>query len=513
MGQQLGTTPEVIGLSVALSLVTLAWAISLGFAVRYEGERDNNCTLARVDAFRNIDGSGNNLAKTSQGMARTAMFRLQSRVNQTTVPPRDISNAVCAERTTTPSTLSNLFWVYGQFVDHMIALTPTDPDSTQNIVTETGFIPFQNSVRNAKGQIENHLSCFLDGSVVYGTDGYRAAHLRAMDGSGKLLVTAEGQLQRGLLDLPNQLQGTNATAQDLFLAGDERANENVFLTAMHHLWVLEHNRLCDALGEDVTDDERKFQVARRWNIAQMQAVTFYEFLPLLIGASEVEPYAGYNDAVEPALPLEFTSAVYRIGHTMVSETIQVGDRSVGLVESFFNPFLYTELGTTALLESAAGSPMNPIDHRVTDGLRNSLFGVVVHDLAAINIQRGRDHQLGSYTDLLRYAGLPVPRNFLGLDMPVEVRNSLMSVYPRVSEIDLWVGGIAENTATDGAVGPLFQTLLKKTFHKIRDGDRFWFENDAFFSDTERAQLKGTTLGDIMQRHGINVQPQAFVVPN
>lgn len=510
MGQSLQTSAQVIGLSVALGLVALAWAISLGFAVRYERERDDNCSLARVDAFRALDGSGNTLAKSAQGMARTPLRRLQAGVNSTQVEPRVVSNAVCAEATTASSRLSNLFWVFAQFVDHTISFTPTDPQRTLQLETESGFIPFESSLRNADGQVENHLSCFLDGSAVYGSEGHRAAHLRAMDGSGKLRLGPTGDLPRGLLDLANQLAGGAATAEDLVTAGDERANENVFLTAMHHLWVVEHNRLCDSVGQTMQDDERKFQTARRWNIAQMQAVTFYEFLPLLVGSGQIENYTGYDDSVDPSLSVEFTTAAYRVGHTMVPEVIDVEGRGVGLVESFFNPALYSQLGFRALLAGAARTQMNAVDHQVTDGLRNSLFGTVVHDLAAINLQRGRDHRLGAYVDVLAHAGLPVPQSFSELRMPADVRDRLRAVYSTVGEIELWVGGIAEDHAPGAEVGPLFQSVLSVAFHKLRDGDRFWFENDSFFTADEKQELKRTTMHDILERHGVSSQTTAFV---
>lgn len=43
-------------------------------------------------------------------------------------------------------------------------------------------------------------------------------------------------------------------------------------------------------------------------------------------------------------------------------------------------------------------------------------------------------------------------------------------------IDPWVGGILETTST--GPGELFRTIIRDQFRRIRDGDRFWFENRA-----------------------------------
>ena len=91
------------------------------------------------------------------------------------------------------------------------------------------------SAENPRQQI-NQITAFLDGSVIYGSDVERADELRSF--AGGLLKTSEGDL------LPfNEagLENAGGTSDTLFLAGDVRANENAALTAMHTLWVREHN--------------------------------------------------------------------------------------------------------------------------------------------------------------------------------------------------------------------------------------------------------------------------------
>ena len=91
----------------------------------------------------------------------------------------------------------------------------------------------------------------------------------------------------------------------MFLAGDVRANEQVGLLAFHTLFVREHNRLADkivkkykrALPSGTSErDEHIYQLARKIVGAELQAITYNEFLPALLGpmAPSMVKYTGYN---------------------------------------------------------------------------------------------------------------------------------------------------------------------------------------------------------------------------
>ena len=71
----------------------------------------------------------------------------------------------------------------------------------------------------------------------------------------------------------------------LAIPGDERVNEQVDLVVMHTLWMREHNRLATQLAalNPRWDDERLFLEARRIVAAEMQHITYSEFLPIVIG--------------------------------------------------------------------------------------------------------------------------------------------------------------------------------------------------------------------------------------
>src|SRR6185503_14936385 len=106
------------------------------------------------------------------------------------------------------------------------------------------------------------ITAFIDGSQIYGSDEARALALRTM--SGGQLKTSEGNLlPYDTAGFPNDTGG--APLASTFLAGDVRANENIELTAMHTLFVREHNRLAAQLAarNPTWTDEQLYQQARR----------------------------------------------------------------------------------------------------------------------------------------------------------------------------------------------------------------------------------------------------------
>ncbi len=83
---------------------------------------------------------------------------------------------------------------------------------------------------------------------------------------------------------------------DMFMAGDIRGNENIELTAIQTLFMREHNRQASILAKLHPDwtDEQLYQGARQIVIAEIQSITFNEYLPALLGRGTITPYAGYD---------------------------------------------------------------------------------------------------------------------------------------------------------------------------------------------------------------------------
>ena len=315
---------------------------------------------------------------------------------------------------------------------------------------------------------------------------------------------------------------THQTPDDqLFLAGDVRANENIELTSIQTLFVREHNRFADQLAKShpTWTDEQLYQEARRAVIAEIQAITYNEFLPALLGPAAPGAYRGYNSNVNPGIANEFSTAAFRVGHTLVGDDVEFMDNNgnelrppLDLKSAFFNPNVVSETGIDPILKYLATDRAQEVDTHVVDGLRNFLFGEPGQgglDLAAINIQRGRDNGLADYNTTRAAYGLPRVRTFADITPDKEVQQALQKLYINVNNIDLWVGGLAEKHIPGASVGPTFARIISNQFARLRDGDRFWYQRT--FSSTQRTALEHTTLAEVIRRNtGLtNLQSKVF----
>ncbi|MCH8829069.1 MAG: peroxidase, partial [Planctomycetes bacterium] len=442
---------------------------------------------------------------------------------------REVSNAVADQDGSVLNTryLTDLTWVWGQFVDHDIDLTtnadpaeplpipvPTGDPFFDPFGTGTATIDFNRSVSNpdtgeSTGTVRqqiNQITAFLDGSVVYGSDAERAAALRSFDG-GRLKMSDGDLLPFNENGLPN----AGGPSASLFLAGDIRANENAALTAMQTLWVREHNRLADeiAAGDSTLTDEEIYQQARLIVTAEIQAITYNEYLPALLGNSALAVYEGYDPTVDPGISNLFSTAAYRYGHSMLSPELlrlnndgTVADAgNLSLRAAFFAPGEIIANGIDSLLLGAASQVAQEIDTLVIDDVRNFLFGPPGSggfDLVSLNIQRGRDHGLADYNQARIDLGLDPVNSFSEITSNPQLAAALEDLYGDVDHIDVWVGGLAEDHRPGSSVGELIHTVLVDQFERLRDGDRFWYQN--LFSGEELAQIRATTLADVIQRN-------------
>ena len=128
--------------------------------------------------------------------------------------------------------------------------------------------------------------------------------------------------------LENECRSSSANLH-CFKGGDSRTNEQPGLTAMHTLWFREHNRIVSHLGAHNPhwNDERLFHEARKIVGAEMQHITYNEWLPLILGDKVMQVfnlqllrrdfYFGYNDSVNPSSANAFATAAFRFGHSLI----------------------------------------------------------------------------------------------------------------------------------------------------------------------------------------------------
>jgi len=450
--------------------------------------------------------------------------------------PREISSWVLDQTQPVYSgkDASDMVWQWGQFIDHTIDLTEghvppeaanipvplCDPffDPLCDIPEEDRFIPFNRSLYdtstgtdpgNPRQQL-NVISALIDASNVYGFDYARTQALRALDGSGRLKTSPGNFLPYNVAGLPH------APNEDpsFFLAGDIRANETVPLSAMHTLWMREHNRVADGVRATYPylSGNQVFDLARRIVITEMQVVTFNEFLPVLLGNKAFPKYSGYHSNVDPGIANEFSTAMYRLGHTMLSSSIlrldangnPIYEGPLALRDAFFTPdTLINQGGLEPLMKGLSEKVMQKIDSLIVDDVRNFLFGDPGQgglDLGALNIQRGRDHGLPDYNTCRIYYGLTPVTSFAEITDDPLVQQKLYAAFNgNVNAIDPWVGALAEDPmGRDILVGELLYTSLTEQFLRIRDGDPNWYQN--ILSTSSQRAVEKQTLAKIIARN-------------
>jgi hypothetical protein len=504
------------------------------------------------------DGSGDELAP-----------RVDS--NGNTINPRTVSNLVMDQPPVdvlNDRDLSSFVFQWGQFLDHDLDLTEDTPpvgranedlglapvedisyfvptDGTEQELPDGSMIPmlrsrFELDEHGVRQQV-NQITSYIDASNVYGSDSEKAEGLRAHY-SGFLLTSdgavnvADGTgdfLPFNTLGLENAAPPTSGTGvpldpEGLFIAGDVRSNEQPALTVLHTLFVREHNRLAreiaaeDFAGANLAEpavDEAIYQRARQLVGAELQAITYNEFLPALLGPDGLGSYEGYDPAVNAGIANIFAHAVYRVGHTMLPNELllltaggapvpdnpdvlgaSVIGGEVALGDAFFNPELITSFGIEPYLYGLTEQQIQEIDHLIVDGVRNLLFDPpAAIDLGSTNLQRGRDHGLPDYNQARVDFGLPPVRRFPQINRDPAVWTKLAAAYSGdVNNIDPWMGAVSEKHIGGGSVGELIHSVLVHQFTSLRDGDRFYYEK--IFSGGELAEIQNTRLSDVILRN-------------
>jgi hypothetical protein len=462
---------------------------------------------ATTFAFRTLDGSGNNLHHPEWGRANTLYLRVAptNYADGISAMPsgpsiRYVSNRVfndVGQNIFSKDGVTQWGWVWGQFLDHDFGLRDERPaenapigfdraDPLEGFTNDLGAIGFARTPAapgtglNTPREQLNTLSSYIDASNVYGAEPTRLEWLRVgpVDGDmsnngARLMLTANGFLPRvgargdpstaPAMDLMGPLVGTPNRA---VVAGDVRANENIALTALHTLFAREHNRIVSSLPSSLSTEER-FQIARRVVGAEIQYITYTQFLPAL--GVRLEPYHGYDATVNPGLSNEFAVVGYR-AHSMIhgefDTTVRAtrytdaelaafeargivterdGDQitlEIPLSAAFGTPDLLPQLGLGPVFRSLSQRQYEN-DEQIDNALRSVLFQIPrpgipdpsvcgapvinpdcftgVTDLGAIDVARGRDHGMPTYNDIRRAYGLAPKTSFVDITGEVTQR--------------------------------------------------------------------------------------------
>lgn len=388
-------------------------------------------------------------------------------------------------------------------------------------------------IQGLERQQMNSITSFIDASSVYGSTPQLQSSIRNFSSpDGKLSINGQLSDQRGRPYLPFVPTSPSACFQDpenpqgeervdCFLAGDSRVNEILTLSTLHTLWVREHNRIAGSLKNINShwSAERIYQEARKIVGALHQIITMRDYVPKIIGKEAFDhyigPYGGYDPTIDPSASNVFATAAFRFGHATISsvlrrlnESFQEHERfsSLSLHKTFFSPWrLVKEGGIDPVLRGLLGISAAVIntDKLLIDEVTKRLVVLNIPeklDLASLNLQRGRDHALPGYNKWRTFCGLHSIQTFKQLEGVVRDTSTvqkILKLYGHPDNIDVWLGGLVEDLLPGSRTGPLFSCLIATQMKKLRNGDRFWWENEGVFTEHQREELQRHSLSRVI----------------
>jgi hypothetical protein len=518
------------------------------------------------------------------------------------------------------NSMSDFGYTFGQFIDHDLDLTPTqsspappgdlaankdgpngfpipvDPTHTSTsppadplgsselAFTRSVFDPntgnagpdgITGTADDVPRQQINAVTSYLDLSQVYGSTQFISDALRVTNPNGSLgylLKTSPGNLlpydslayfTQDQINALNMANDTGLVSTDqLFAAGDVRANENIELTALQTLFMRNHNRIANALAQlnPTWTDQQLFQEARKINIGDYQNIIYTQYLPALLGAHAMPSYTGYDSTVDPSIATEFSTVGFRFGHSMLNNLVardandgsSVGD--LQLVQAFFDPNLVTANGAPdpltglastdigAILKGDADNTAQAVDVMAVSDIRNLLFdnpgsppgAPVGDDLIARDVWRADDHGIGTYNQLrVAYGLAPITdsgesdpgilpgqpgfrfHGFEQISSDPAVVQKLITAFTGPSrntppdflstghfagDINPFIAGLAEDHVPGSDMGPLFTNILVNQFTRLRSGDQFFYLNESWNLQELLLGAQGLTLGQIIKNN-------------
>ncbi|XP_044515496.1 thyroid peroxidase [Gracilinanus agilis] len=251
----------------------------------------------------------------------------------------------------------------------------------------------------------------------------------------------------------------------------------------------------------------------------IQVITLRDYIPKILGPRAFEqyvgPYKGYDPTVNPTISNIFSTAAFRFAHATIHPVVRRLDErfqdhpdlpKLLLHEVFFSPWrLIKEGGLDPVIRGLLASPakLQIQDQIMNEELTEKLFVLSDNgtlDLASLDLQRGRDHGLPGYNDWREFCGLQRLETQTDLYTAITNRSiveKIMELYKHPNNIDVWLGGLAENLLPDARTGPLFACIIGRQMKALREGDRFWWENKHVFTEAQRHELEQHSLSRLI----------------
>ncbi|XP_065579570.1 dual oxidase-like isoform X2 [Artemia franciscana] len=378
---------------------------------------------------------------------------------------------------------------------------------------------------NSPREQTNRITSWIDGSFVYSTSEAWVNTMRSfkngkfkMDKDGFMPLKNTRRVPLHNMPAPHVMKTYNP--EKMFLLGDPRTNQNPAILAFAIMFHRFHNVIAERVQGQHPDwsDEEIFQQSRRYVIAVLQNIIMYEFIPAFIGEG-IEPYQSYNPDVHPGVSHVFQAAAFRFGHSLIPPGLYKRDAQCNFkktpngapglrlctlwweaMDMFQDQASFEELimGLSSQLAERE-------DHVLCNDVRNKLFGPMEfsrRDLGAINIMRGRDMGLSDYNSARKSFKLKPVKEWSEINPQLfkkepKLFERLKELYnDDINNVDIYVGGMLESNS---GPGPLFRTVIKEQMTRIRDADRFWFENldNGFFTADEIEEIRKISIRDVI----------------
>ncbi|XP_022247695.1 dual oxidase 2-like isoform X2 [Limulus polyphemus] len=329
----------------------------------------------------------------------------------------------------------------------------------------------------------NQVTPWLDGEVIYGHSKSQSCMLRTFEG-GKLSDTNEYQQTRDLWTI-----------------------EDPIVSKLKFLWLKLHNGLAE-IFQNVNKnwtDEQLFNEARKWVIGIYQHLIINIWLPVWL-EEELPQYSGYNARLDPSIYDVFEPAAASLKHTFKVFQIHKVSTDCSITGAVQTCNSYDVRGSD-LEELLIGMSLQSLENDTQITYEEEEENNQRHDLA-IEIQYERDCGFPDYKTALQEQGF---------NIHFDTFNEMAKLFPKLYQwkpelfdellpelygnktdnIDILVGmllEISENT------NQLFHNAVQNQFQRIRDGDRFWFENlkNGLFTESEVKVIKMLKLYHILQ---------------
>ncbi|CAG8522660.1 24584_t:CDS:10 [Racocetra persica] len=369
-----------------------------------------------------------------------------------------------------------------------------------NLTITQQSLPFNRS-SGANFLARNQGTPFLDASQIYGITDWKLRMIRDYGNKGKMKLDTKGISDDFAFGYPPK----DPLTGDYIYGYTPNKSRNAFTDMLFTIFLREHNRKCDelfAINHANWDDEKYFQEARKWVIALIQKITFYEYVGILLGAP-LPAYKGYNASLPPVIDSFFATQCVM---ATVNDEYPIVDSNgytthILKLNQLQESHLLEKYGVPTLAASLSLQMQDEVDIFIADQMRYFLYKTELMDIASIDIARGRDHGVLLYNDAREAFNLSRAKTWSDISSDPLTQQRLQDAYGSVDLVEAFPGGLAEDHVNGSNLGPLFYASYADQWTKIRDFDRLWYESpEAGFTQDEIDTIHNTTLAMVINRN-------------